>query len=187
MNQQIRRERHFIFPDLLDQIPESKKLANGSIRCILVVVDVTFSILDVGVQPPTHGLHFRIPGVHGVVAMTIVAGTPEDCPDTVGDRELLRDTLGSVLTAEIFFWPDKLYGDKGNGENKAGQFENFHRDSVRSLLSVTYTDSSRVITSAADKKFATRNEDANFSGCLCLATFRDTMEQPWTPTETRFK
>jgi hypothetical protein len=47
MDQQIRRERHHVLFDLLNQVPEPDKLANGPVGSVLIVIDVPFAVLDV--------------------------------------------------------------------------------------------------------------------------------------------
>jgi hypothetical protein len=91
MNDQIRRERHLVFPYLFDDIIEPVVLLHQSVPCVLIEVESPFAITNMFVEPPSEWLDFRVPRIYRIVAMTVVAGSLKNRLDCLRHGKMMSD------------------------------------------------------------------------------------------------
>ena len=76
---------------LFDDIIEPAVLLHQPVTGVLIEIDSPFSITDMFVELPPEWLNFRVPRIHCVVAVTVVARSLKNRLDCLWYRKMLSD------------------------------------------------------------------------------------------------
>ena len=93
VNDQVRRERHFIASNLIDDILEAPVLFHQPIRRVLIKIQSPFSIADMLSQEPARRLNLGVPWIRRTVAVAVVTGSLQDRLYTWRNIELRGDVV----------------------------------------------------------------------------------------------
>jgi hypothetical protein len=111
MDHRIGIQRHIAVVELLDAVIHLLKLPGDPPPRKIIEIEMPLAFFDMIVEPPTHRLDFRIPGIDGLIGMAIRTGSLQDF--TYIRRDRIEGGHGSgAFGREIFGGPDELDNDK---------------------------------------------------------------------------
>jgi len=126
MDEKVGWQGHFILFDLVDCIFESSVLFHQPVARVLVIVQPSFSILNMLVEPPAHRLDFGIPRVDRAVAVAIVARSFKNRLDGSRDDKGPADVALGQSRGFVLFGAYELNNNQASGQEQQCPFEYFH-------------------------------------------------------------